>query len=217
MPLPANEPTTAEAVQGWVEQRTQATDRFGHIAKIYDKHRKEHGCYDVYPYPNGPLLGVFAAARRPRRLLEVGCGLGYSGLWLAYGAGRGALLDSIEVNDQHAQIAQDHFRTEGLADRLKILNGKASAVLPGLKDDYEMIYFDTDPAESLPGLDYFERLLKPGGLLISANLFLGQFAPDLPGLDKAAEYRIRILDAKRWLTAYLSDGTAISIRQRSEV
>jgi hypothetical protein len=50
-------------------------------------------------------------------------------------------------------------------------------------------------------------------LLISANLFLGQHAPDLPGLEKTAEYRLRILDSSRWLTAYMSDGTAISIRR----
>jgi predicted O-methyltransferase YrrM len=213
MPLPPNEPTTAQAVQAWVEQHTKVADRFGRIAEKYDQHRETHGCYDVYPYPNGQLLGALAACHRPRRLLEVGCGLGYSALWLAFGAGTGALLDTIEVSDEHARIAQEHFRSEGLGDRIKVLNGQASAVLPGLKDAYDLIYFDTDPAESLPGLDHFERLLKSGSLLISANLFLGQYAPDLPGLDKAAVYRMRILDAKRWLTAYLPDGTAISIRQ----
>jgi len=213
MPLPPHEPTTAEAVQAWVEEHTQAADRFRHIAEKYGSHRSAHGCYDVYPYPNGPLLGALAASHCPRRLLEVGCGLGYSALWLAFGAGTGALVDTIEVSDEHAQIAQEHFRSEGLGDRIKVLNGRASSVLPGLKDAYDLIFFDTDPAESLPGLDHFERLLKPGGLLISANLFLGQFAPDLPGLDKAAAYRMRILDAKRWLTAYLADGTAISIRR----
>jgi predicted O-methyltransferase YrrM len=213
MPLPLNEPTTAQAVQAWVDQHTKAADRFGHIAEKYEPHRSSHGCYDVYPYPNGPLLGALAAISRPRRLLEVGCGLGYSALWLVHGAGAGATLDSIELNDDHARIATEHFHSEGLADRVKILNGRASSVLTTLNDTYDLIYFDTDPAESLPGLEYFERLLKAGGLLISANLFLGQFAPDLPGLEMTAEYRARILDAKRWLTAYLPDGTAISIQR----
>ena len=213
MTLPENEPTSAEAVKEWVEQHTQTSDRFGHIAKLYDRHRSEHGCYDVYPFPNGSLLGALAASAQPRRLLEVGCGLGYSGLWLAYGAGPGSLLETIEADERHAQIAQSHFTAEGLGERIKVLDGRASSVLPGLKDAYDLIYFDTDPAESLPGLDYFERLLKPGGILISANLFLGQFAPDLPGLDQTAEYRLRILDSDKWLSAYLLDGTALSIRR----
>jgi len=31
-------------------------------------------------------------------------------------------------------------------------------------------------------------------VLISTNVFLGQFAPNLPELDNTAEYRVRILD-----------------------
>lgn len=212
MTLPPGEPTTAEAVREWVERNTQNADRFGAIAEKYGSHRKEHGCGDVYPYPNGPLLGALAASHPARRLLEVGCGLGYSGCWLMYGAGAAATLDTIEVDNEHARIAKEHFRSEGFGDRINILPGRASALLPGLNHPYDIIYFDTDPAESLPGLDHFERLLKVGGLLISANLFLGQFAPDLPGLQKTAAYRMRILDAERWLTAYLADGTALSIR-----
>ncbi|HWH75898.1 MAG TPA: hypothetical protein VNT76_00955, partial [Candidatus Binatus sp.] len=61
MTLPANEPKNAEAVQRWVEERTRAHDRFAHVAAKYDGHRVSHGCYDVYPYPNGSLLGTLAA------------------------------------------------------------------------------------------------------------------------------------------------------------
>jgi predicted O-methyltransferase YrrM len=213
MSIPPPEPTTAEAVRDWIEQHTQSADRFGHIAKTYERHRREHGCYGTYPFHNGPLLGTLAAAVRPKKMLEVGCGLGYSGLWLAYGAGPQAVLDTIEVDEQHLQIARDHFRSEGLGERVNMLKGRASAVLAGLQDDYDLIHFDTDPDESLPGLAHFERLLRRGGLLISANLFLAQFAPNLPGLDKAAEYREQILNSERWLTTYLPDGTALSVRR----
>jgi predicted O-methyltransferase YrrM len=100
-----------------------------------------------------------------------------------------------------------------MGNRIKVLVGAATSVLPTLQEQYDLIYFDTDPAESLMTLEQSDRLLRHGGLLISANLFLGQFAPDLPGLDKTAEYRLKILDANRWLTTYLPDGTAISIRR----
>jgi predicted O-methyltransferase YrrM len=213
MSIPASEPTTAEAVQEWTELHTRSSDRFGHIARSYEQHRNEHGCYGTYPFQNGPLLGTLAASVRPKKMLEVGCGLGYSGLWLAWGAGPLAVLDTIEVDDHHIEIALEHFKSEELADHINIMRGQASAVLPGLKEAYDLICFDTDPDESLPGLAHFERLLRRGGLLISANLFLGQFAPDLPGLDKAAEYREQILNSERWLTTYLPDGTALSVRR----
>jgi predicted O-methyltransferase YrrM len=212
MSIPMNEPKSAEAVIEWIAKHTQSSDRFAYVAEKYESHRDQHGCFDVYPFPNGPLLGTLAAASRARRLLEVGCGLGYSGLWLAYGTGPQGILETIERDEEHAKIARDHFKAEGLDDRIKILLGLGANILPALQGTYDLIYFDTDPAESLIDLEQFERLLRPGGLLMSANLFLGQYAPDLPGLDKTAEYRLRILDSDRWLTAYLPDGTALSIR-----
>lgn len=213
MSMRLHEPKSAAAVKKWVEKYTQSSDRFAHIAAKYEPHREQHGCYDVYPFANGPLLGTLAAATRPKRLLEVGCGLGYSGLWLAFGAGPRGILETIDCNEDHTKIAREHFVSEKLGRRIKILLGRAGAVLRTLKGRYDLIYFDTDPAESLIALEQSERLLRHGGLLISANLFLGQYAPDLPGLDKTAEYRLRILDTKRWLTAYLPDGIAISIRR----
>ena len=209
----SNEPKSAAAVKKWIEKHTRSSDRFAHVADKYEAHRKQHGCYDVYPSTNGPLLGALGAMAKPRRLLEVGCGLGYSGLWLAYGAGPRALLETIEANNEHAKIARGHFKAEGLQDRIQVLVGKAASVLPKLNSRYDLIYFDTDPAESLAVLEQSEGLLQRGGLLVSANLFLGQFAPDIPGLEKTAEYRLRILDADRWLTAYMADGTAISVRR----
>jgi len=207
-----NEPKSAAAVRRWIDKHTRSSDRFEHVADKYEAHRKEHGCYDVYPSSNGPLLGALAAAASPKRMLEVGCGLGYSALWLAYGAGPRGNVETIEASKEHVKIARTHFKSEGFEKQIRVLVGEAARLLPKLRKSYDLIYFDTDPAESLRVLDYSERLLRKGGLLISANLFLGQFAPDLPGLETMAEYRLRILDAGRWLTGYMADGVSISVR-----
>src|SRR5215470_18240323 len=139
MSMPLNEPKSAAAVKKWVEKYTQSSDRFAHIAAKYEPHREQHGCYDVYPFANGPLLGTLAAATRPKRLLEVGCGLGYSGLWLAYGAGPRGILETIDSDKEHAKIARDHFTKERLGGRIKVLMGRASSVIRGLKGTYDLI------------------------------------------------------------------------------
>jgi predicted O-methyltransferase YrrM len=208
----STEPTSAAAVRRWVEKHTRSSDRFAHIADKYEPHREQHGCYDVHPSSNGPLLGALAAAARPKRLLEVGCGLGYSALWFAFGGGPKASVETIEANKEHARISNDHFKAEGLQKRIQVLIGEAASVLPKLQGRYDLIYFDTSPAESLAVLEHSERLLRRGGLLLSANLFLGQYRPDMPGLDKTANYRLRILDTNQWLTAFTGDEIAISVR-----
>jgi predicted O-methyltransferase YrrM len=196
----------------WIEESTRSADRFHHIKEASNQHRRRHGC-DVYPSDDGPFLGVLAAASHARRLLEVGCGLGYSALWLAYGAEKAGLVETIEHVSQHAELARRHFHTEGMTDRVKLHEGRAISVLPTLRGPYGLIYFDGDPAESLADLKHFERLLQPSGMLISANLFLGVYETHIPGLDKTARYRVRILNREKWLTAFLPDGLALSIRR----
>lgn len=213
MSLPAGEPATPEAVREWIEQQTRKADRFRHVAEASDQHRAHHGC-TVYPSSDGSLLGVLAAASRAGRVLEVGCGLGYSALWLAYGAGAGGSVETIERDRDHAELARRHFAAEGMGECIKVHIGRAAAILPTLRDAYDLIYFDGEPAESLADLEHFVRLLRPGGLLISANLFLGQYDPTIPGLEQTAEYRVRILNSEQWLTAYCADGDkALSIRR----
>ena len=196
----------------WIEEHTRPLDRFNHVKEASNRHRHKHGC-DVYPSGDGRTLGVLAAASRARRLLEVGCGLGYSALWLAYGAGENALVETIEHESEHAELARGHFRAEGIANRVKVHEGRAISVLPGLRGPYGLIYFDGDPTESLADLKHFERLLQSGGLLISANLFLGVHDTHIPGLEKTSRYRVRILNAEKWLSVYLRDGLALSIRR----
>ena len=104
MAIPQDEPKSPEQGQQWVGKHAREHDRFAHVAAKYDGHRATHGCYDVYPYPNGSLLGTLAATHRGGRILEVGCGLGYSALWFAYGAGPGTVS-----NPSSATLADQLF------------------------------------------------------------------------------------------------------------
>ncbi len=51
-------------------------DPFAEVRQATDQHRARHGC-GAYPYDNGPLLSVLAAAVHARRIVELGTALGY--------------------------------------------------------------------------------------------------------------------------------------------
>jgi hypothetical protein len=68
-----------------------------------------------------------------------------------------------------------------------------------------------DPFEHVRRASHEHREAHSGGCSVSANLFLAQFVPDLPGIAQMAEYRQRILDDERLLTAIVPGGLAVSI------
>lgn len=124
----------------------------------------------MYPTSSGPLLSVLAAAVAAERILEVGSGLGYSALCLAHGSG--GVVETIERDTEHALLADEAIAREGYGERIAVLGGRGADVLHALPGPYDLIFSDGDPAEMPLDLDHFLRLLRPGGLLVSANLFL---------------------------------------------
>jgi predicted O-methyltransferase YrrM len=196
---------SAEAVRTWIDDHTG--DRYQHVRDASVRHREEHGIgCTVYPTSSGPLLGVLAAAIGARRVLELGTGLGYSALWLAHA---GAHVDTVERDEMHAELARANVDREE-AD-VDVHVGIGAEVLPEFEPRYDVVFSDGEPIEFETDLDEFERLLRSGGLLVSANLFLGQYSSDVKGLEHAAAYRLRLLDENRYTTTILRDGLALSV------
>jgi predicted O-methyltransferase YrrM len=214
MPGREDEPASQKALEAWVREQTQSRDRFAHVYRASEEHRLGHGpdC-TVYPSSIGPLLGTLAAATGAKRILEVGCGLGYSALWLAFGSSPDGRVETIEPDAAHIDLAQRLFEQEGSSQRIAVHRGPGLAVMAKLDGPYDLIFCDSDLTEYLEDLAHFLRLLRPGGLLITSNLFLGRYGLDIPGLDQAAAYRRRILDDERLLTAFLASGLALSVRR----
>jgi predicted O-methyltransferase YrrM len=207
-----DEPTTVAAVQAWVAEQNRGHDPFAAVYDASEQHRVQHGAEcTVYPSSNGRLLTVIAAATRPQRILEVGCGLGYSALCLLRGAAPSGIVDTIEADPLHAQLAREHFRQHD-AERINIIEGRAVAVVSGLIPPYNLVFCDGDPDEYPALLDHFVRLLAPAGLLVTSNLFLGVYVPDAPYLVAAATYRQRIVDHPALTTSFLSSGLALSVK-----
>jgi predicted O-methyltransferase YrrM len=204
------EPTSAESVAQWIQTAQRQRDPFEHVRLASHEHRESHGAgCSVYPTSSGPLLSVLAAAVAAKRILEVGSGLGYSALCLALRS-RGK-VETIERDAEHARLAEQTILREGYGDSIRVLRGRGADVLPGLDGPYDLIFSDSDPEEMPLDLEHFLRLLRLGGLLVSSNLFLAQFVPDLPDIDQMTEYRERLLNDDRLLTTIVPGGLAISV------
>jgi predicted O-methyltransferase YrrM len=202
------EPASGAEVAAWIADATGRRDPYDDVRRASHAHRLEHGygC-TVYPTSSGPLLGVLATAVGARRVLEVGTGLGYSALCLAVG---GAAVETIERDPSHADLARANFAAKGVT--VDVAVGAAIDAVRARTGPYDLVFCDADPIGYADLLDEFLRLLRPGGLLVSANLFLAQFAEDIRGLDELARYRELILDDERLRTAFVPGGMALSLR-----
>jgi predicted O-methyltransferase YrrM len=211
--LPPGEPTTRAAVDDWVDTANGRLDPFDDVRQASHAHRVEHGygC-TVFPTSSGTFLSALAAGICARRLLEIGCGLVYSALCLADGAGPEARVETVERDEAHTALAADNVEQRGFGSRISLIVGSAHEVLPSLATGYDLVFCDADPPGYAALLDEFVRLVRPGGVIVSANLFLAQFDTGIPGLGELAAYRGRLLADDRLRTSFLPGGMAMSVR-----
>jgi predicted O-methyltransferase YrrM len=178
------------------------TDPFAHVREATLKHRARHGC-GAYPYGNGLLLSTIAAAVNPKRILELGCALGYTALSFAHGAPK-AKINTIERDPEHARLARQNFAAAGVDDRITVHEGDFGKVLPTLKSGYDVAFFDGNtPVPALHKV--LHGLLKTGGVLITANLNHG---------GTADAVQAALFDNETWQSTLVDeDGeTAISVK-----
>ena len=115
----------------------------------------------------GAVLRLLAAATRPRAAVEIGTGLGVSGLWLLDGLPSEAVLTSIDIDpDLHAMARQAYAAAGHRPGRDRLLTGRAEVLLNRLTDAaYDLVFIDITAQRPL-WTDAAARLLRPGGLIV---------------------------------------------------
>ena len=119
----------------------------------------------------GKLLYVLLRAVGAARVLEIGSLAGYSGIWIARALAPGGRLITIEKDPRHADLARQAFREAGLADTVRVVEGAALDVLPGLDPGFDAVFVDADKEPMARYFDWSMRLLRTGGLLLCDNAF----------------------------------------------
>ena len=125
------------------------------------------------------LLSVITLAKRPVRILEVGCAIGYSAILMSQGLAEGGTLTTIEWDADMAEIARENIKRAGLSDVINVICGDAKDIMPTLTAEYDIIFLDGPKAHYIYMMNDCIRLLKKGGLLIADNvLYKGMTADD---------------------------------------
>ncbi len=126
----------------------------------------------------GRLLMILTSMTAGRVAIEVGTLAGYSGIWIARGLGRGGKLITIEMEDKHADFAQQQFELAGVAEKVEIRRGTGLDVLANLAEELpagsvDVIYLDAVKTEYPAYWNLVRDLIAPGGLIMADNVLAG--------------------------------------------
>ena len=188
------------------------------LYQLSNQHRRKHGpdC-DLYPSDplQAPLWSVMASVTRARRILEVGCGHGYTTAVMASAAGSNCHVDTIEGNPAHAGLAEQALRQRGLSGRISILRGRGETILPKLRGHYDIVFLDGDWREYPGYLRHLRRLTRPGSIIVTANLapLFGGWGKGLSGKPAIRSYLTSLVRDPHFRT-YIVPGEwdALSVR-----
>ena len=123
----------------------------------------------------GRLLEQLVHALQPKRVLELGTFSGYSSLSMAAGLPDGGHIDTCEVEEKHAEMAQRYIDRSPYADRITIHIGPALETIERLGGEWDFVFIDADKENYA---NYYEallpRLAATGLMAIDNTLWSGR-------------------------------------------
>jgi len=175
--------------------------------------------YGVVPIDRsrGRFLQLVAMMTNPRRILEIGPGGGYSGLWFLKGVRSRCKLEVIEHHPHVAAEFEKTMTAAGFGGNIIIHLGPALGTLPHLNGYFDIIFIDADKDEYPSYLKHAMRLTRVGSVILADNMFWhGSVVGEKSGrgVNGIKKYTKMVFKDKRLksLIVPLGDGLSVSYR-----
>ena len=147
------------------------------------------------------LLYKTVCERQPRRILEIGTAIGYSGIVMLSASER-ATLNTVELDERTANLARSNFAEFGMSDRVNVFVGDAREIVPQLTGSYDFIFLDGPKGQYEVFFPYLTDLLEVGGTLVCDNVLYKGLVEHIPD-----NKRHKHITVARNMRAFLDDVT----------
>jgi len=117
----------------------------------------------------GEFLSVLVKSTASQKILEVGTSNGYSTIWLASSLPENGVVTTIECSLKKFNEAKINFEKANLANKIQQIHGEAKTSLTKLIGQFDIIFLDADRSSYMSMIVEIEKLLKPGGLIVTDN------------------------------------------------
>ena len=134
----------------------------------------------------GRFLELLVWGTQARRVLEIGTYSGYSSLSMAAGLPPDGHIDTLEVSEEHAEVARRYHAQSPYADRITVHVGPAVETLERLSGPWDFVFIDADKVNYRAYYDaVLPQLAERGLMAIDNTLWSGRVAEE--GDDETPE------------------------------
>lgn len=132
------------------------------------------------------FLSLLLKFHEPKRILEIGTGVGYSAIFFAKLLPQ-CLITTLELIEKRYTEANINIEKYGVDERVRIVTGDASITLDELIEEnknteqkYDFVFIDSAKSRYLEFFDKSTKILSPDGIIVADNVMLnGRTASDI--------------------------------------
>ena len=148
--------------------RTTLKDKDG-LLKELEEYANEYNVPIVHKEVS-ELLKVLLKIQKPKRILEVGCAIGYSSILFASVLDEDVEIITVERNEKMIEKAKENIKLAGFENNITILEGDAEEILKEVEGPFDMIFLDAAKGQYKLFYDMIIDKLRIDSLLISDNI-----------------------------------------------
>jgi len=216
------------------ESRTEDTENwanhtFSHEPKYLARARELSIANDIPQIAlsplEGKLLSLLLKWNGCKKIVEVGTLFGYSGSWIASILPADGLLYTFEFNEKNAATATQVFESHPNASQINLIQGDALQNLAKIESEgpFDAIFIDAQKYDYPTYLDWAEKNVKKGGLIIGDNTYyFGKIHWDLSGIDPSEKpglsgmqaFNQRLADPEKYESILLPTGEGMTVAKK---
>lgn len=122
------------------------------------------------PHEVGHFLNQLIKSTKRKKAIEVGTSNGYSAIWFSEALTKNdGRLITIERSKEKIKLAKSNLKEVGFEKIVEVKEGNAQEILPGLEEEFDFVFIDTDKSRYVDWIKILEPKLKSGAIVVADN------------------------------------------------
>jgi predicted O-methyltransferase YrrM len=170
------------------------------------------------------IMQFLVRAFNVRKIVEFGTLYGYSALAMAKVLPDDGVIFTLEKEESHHRFAAETFAASPAGKKIVSLCGEGSPLARSIEDKgpFDMVFIDANKTGYVDYLNWAEKNVRRGGLIIGDNTFLWGGVYDQPerpstGDNQVAvmkEFNLRLSDPKKYNSTLIPTVEGLTVAQK---